>query len=123
MISAPSGAPRYGQISHWAAHGGVATIDRVRVPAQQALATERIAAEVGPGPGTLLELGSAGIHAPVLALLGWDVTVADTDTSRARERAGHVAKIVSLDELGDAHFDVVVGDESAARYGGRLVKP
>jgi hypothetical protein len=97
----------------------------VRVPAQQALATERIAAEVGPGPGTLLEVGSAGIHAPVLALLGWDVTVADDARAlaRARERAGDVARVISIDELGDAQFDVVVGDDHAARYGGRLVKP
>jgi hypothetical protein len=95
------------------------------VPAQAALATERIAAEVGPGPGTLLELGCAGIHAPVLALLGWDVTVADEGAAlgRARERAGDVARVVAIAELDDGRFDVVVGDERAARYGGRRVAP
>jgi hypothetical protein len=98
------------------------------VPAKVARATERIAAEVGPGPGTLLELGSAGIHAPVLALLGWDVTVADEPgaLTRARERAGEVATVVSLDELGGTRFDVVVGDARGAdhvRPGGRLIGP
>ena len=95
------------------------------VPAKAALATERIAAEVGPGPGTLLELGCAGIHAPVLALLGWDVTVADEGAAlaRARERAGDFARVISINELGNAIFDVVVGDERAARYGRRRVAP
>src|SRR5437868_12115980 len=87
------------------------------VPALSALATERIAAEAGEGPGRLLELGSAGIHAPVLALLGWTVTVAEEQAealARARERAGDVADVIPAERLA-GRFDVVVGDEAAAR--------
>jgi protein-L-isoaspartate O-methyltransferase len=103
-------------------------MERKGVPALSALATERIAAEAGPGPGRLLELGCAGIHAPVLALLGWTVTVAERSAAaldRARERADGVAAVVSVREL-DGEFDVVVGGDEAARYlrpGGRLIRP
>jgi protein-L-isoaspartate O-methyltransferase len=103
-------------------------MERKRVPALSALATERIAAEAGLGPGRLLELGTSGIHAPVLALLGWTVTVAEHSSAElalARERTDGVATVVAAAELG-AGFDVVVGPEAAARYlrpGGRLIRP
>jgi hypothetical protein len=69
-------------------------VERKQVPARAALATERITAEAGPGPGRLLELGSAGIHARALALLGWTVVVAEDDPAalaRAPERADGAA--------------------------------
>lgn len=97
-----------------------------RPPAAAALATERIADEVGEGPGRLLEVGSAGIHAPALALLGWDVTVAEASPAaleRARERAGHLADVVPLAEV-RGEFDVVVAAEESdglRRLGARLV--
>jgi hypothetical protein len=103
-------------------------MERKRVPALSALATERIAAEAGPGPGRLLELGSAGIHAPALALLGWTVTVAEESPAalaRARERADGVATVVPAREL-HGEFDVVVGGGEAVGYlrpGGRLIRP
>src|SRR5438552_2125582 len=102
-------------------------MDLKRVPALSALATERIAAEVGEGPGRLLEMGTAGIYAPVLALLGWTVTVAEERPealARARERAGDQAEVVDVSAL-TRDFEVVVGDEAAARWlrpGGRLVR-
>ena len=97
---------------------------RPRPPAAAALATERIAEEVGEGPGRLLEAGTAGIHAAALALLGWDVTVAEDSEARlarARERAGHVAAVLPLDAV-QGRFDVVVAsDESLRALGDRFV--
>jgi len=99
-----------------------------KLPAATALATERIAAEAGTGPGRLLELGSVGIHAPALALLGWTVVVAEASPAalaRARERADGVAEVVSAVALEEAAFDVVVGPAAAKRYlrpGGRLIR-
>jgi hypothetical protein len=94
-------------------------------PAAAALATERIAEEVGEGPGRLLEAGTAGIHAAALALLGWDVTVAedsDARLARARERAGHVAAVLPLHDV-RGPFDVVVApDESLRSLGTRFVR-
>jgi SAM-dependent methyltransferase len=103
-------------------------MERKRVPALSALATDRIAAEAGAGSGRLLEVGTGGIHAPALALLGWTVTVAEASPAalaRARERADGVAAVVPLAEVEGA-FDVVVGDRAAARFvrsGGRLIRP
>ena len=98
------------------------------MPALSALATDRIAAEAGAGPGRLLELGSGGIHAPVLVLLGWTVTVAEASPAAlalARERAAGVAAVVPLEDV-QGEFDVVVGDATGARYlrpGGRWIRP
>lgn len=98
------------------------------MPALSALATDRIAAEAGAGPGRLLEVGTVGIHAPVLALLGWTVTVAEASPAAlalARERADGVAAVVPLGDI-QGEFDVVVGDAAAARHlrpGGRLIRP
>ena len=58
-------------------------------PALAALATPRILELLGDGPGRVLELGFAGIHAPVLELAGWEVVVVSDDW-QARERSEHV---------------------------------
>jgi hypothetical protein len=59
-------------------------------PALAASATPRILELLGDGPGRVLELGFAGIHAPVLELAGWDVVVVSADW-QARERSERVA--------------------------------
>jgi hypothetical protein len=63
-------------------------------PALAATATPRILELLGAGPGRVLELGFAGIHARPLELAGWDVVVVEPDpeyAERARERGAHVA--------------------------------
>src|ERR1043165_5629439 len=70
-------------------------------PALAASATPRILELLGDGPGRVLELGFAGIHAPVLELAGWDVIVVSGDW-QARERSEHVAAGAS------GRFDAVV---------------
>ena len=75
-------------------------------PALAASATPRILELLGDGPGRVLELGFAGIHAPVLELAGWDVVVASGDW-QARERSDHVA-----DEP-KGQFDAVVAPADA----------
>ena len=59
-------------------------------PALAASATPRILELLGDGPGRVLELGFAGIHAAVLELAGWDVVVVSGDW-QAHERSEHVA--------------------------------
>ena len=59
-------------------------------PALAASATPRILELLGDGPGRVLELGFAGIHAAVLELAGWEVVVVSNDW-QARERSEHVA--------------------------------
>ena len=110
-------------------------IFRNRPPAAAARSTDRLLAAAGPGPGRLLELGGAGIHAVPLALAGWTVVVADVPVRalQAHERAGeYVDAIVEVDPRGtlpfaDAEFDVVAvepGGETpeAARVGRRVVE-
>ena len=58
-------------------------------PALAASATPQILELLGDGPGRVLELGFAGIHAPVLELAGWDVVVVSDDW-QARERSDNV---------------------------------
>lgn len=70
-------------------------------PALAAAATPRILELLGDGPGRVLELGFAGIHARPLELSGWEVVVVDSDP-RARERSDHVA------DAPEGHFDAVV---------------
>ena len=80
-------------------------------PALAASATPRIAEELGEPPGRVLELGFAGIHAPLLRLAGFEVVVVEADPAhreRARERAGDV-----LPEPPDEEFDAVVAMEGA----------
>ncbi len=58
-------------------------------PALAASATPRILELLGAGPGRVLELGFAGIHARPLELAGWDVVVVSDDW-QARERSDNV---------------------------------
>ena len=75
-------------------------------PALAASATPRILELLGDGPGRVLELGFAGIHARPLELAGWDVVVVDADP-RARERFDRVA------ETPEGRFDAVVAPADA----------
>jgi hypothetical protein len=62
-------------------------------PALAASATSRILEELGEPPARVLELGFAGIHAPLLRLAGFEVVVVEPDPryrASARERAGNV---------------------------------
>src|SRR6476660_6923170 len=75
-------------------------------PALAASATPRVLELLGQGPGRVLELGFAGIHAPVLELAGWDVVVVSSDW-QARERSEHVA------DAPEGRFDAVVAPTDA----------
>jgi hypothetical protein len=75
-------------------------------PALAASATPCILELLGDGPGRVLELGFAGIHAPVLELAGWEVVVVSGDW-QARERS---AKVVDRPE---GRFDAVVAPADA----------
>jgi hypothetical protein len=79
-------------------------------PALAASATPRVLELLGDGPGRVLELGFAGIHAPLLELAGWEVVVVEPDPAfreRARQRAGSVA------ERAEGRFDAVVAPAGA----------
>jgi hypothetical protein len=79
-------------------------------PALAAAATPRILELLGDGPGRVLELGFAGIHAQLLELSGWEVVVVEPDPAfraRAEARAGTVAE----DPTG--RFDAVVAPANA----------
>ena len=75
-------------------------------PALAASATPRILELLGDGPGRVLELGFAGIHARPLELAGWEVVVVDDDP-RTRERSDNVA------EAPEGRFDAVVAPAGA----------
>jgi hypothetical protein len=97
VISAPDGAPRLPNVS-------VSLVRRLP-PALAASATPQILELLGSGPGRVLELGFAGIHARPLELSGWEVVVAEPDpahAARARERGADVV------EHGEGSFDAVV---------------
>ncbi len=75
-------------------------------PALAASATPRVLEVLGEPPGTVLELGFAGIHAEPLRLAGFDVVVVEPDPlhrARAVERAGD-----ALAEPPPGTFDAVV---------------
>jgi hypothetical protein len=79
-------------------------------PALAASATPRILELLGDGPGRVLELGFAGIHARPLELAGWKVVVLEPDPAqaeRAREREAHVF------ERAEGRFDAVVAPSGA----------
>ena len=90
-------------------------------PALAATATPRILELLGNGPGRVLELGFAGIHARPLELAGWEVDVLEPDpahAARARERETRVV------ERAEGRYDAVVAPAGAALYGidaGRIV--
>jgi hypothetical protein len=75
-------------------------------PALAASATPRILELLGDGPGRVLGLGFAGIHARVLELAGWEVVVVDSDP-QARERSDRVA------DAPEGRFDAVVAPADA----------
>jgi hypothetical protein len=80
-------------------------------PALVAAATPSVVHELGEPPARVLELGFAGIHAPVLRLAGFEVVVVEPDAAyrdRARERAGAV-----LGEPPPEPFDAVVAPDDA----------
>lgn len=79
-------------------------------PALAAAATPRILELLGDGPGLVLELGFAGIHAQLLELSGWEVVVVEPDprqAARARERGARVV------ERAQGRFDAVVTPSGA----------
>jgi hypothetical protein len=79
-------------------------------PALAASATPRILELLGDGPGRVLELGFAGIHARPLELAGWEVVVVEPEpahAARARERGATVA------ERAEGQFDAVVAPADA----------
>jgi hypothetical protein len=79
-------------------------------PALAAAATPRILELLGDGPGRVLELGFAGVHAQPLELAGWDVVVVEPDPARAeraRQRGARVA------ERAEGRFDAVVAPSGA----------
>ena len=79
-------------------------------PALAASATQMILDLLGEGPGRVLELGFAGIHAAPLELAGWEVVVVEPDPAfraRAEARAGTVA------ERPEGRFDAVVAPVGA----------
>jgi hypothetical protein len=74
-------------------------------PALAASATPQILELLGDGPGRVLELGFAGIHARPLELTGWEVVVVEPDpaqTERARQRGAEPV------ERPEGRFDAVV---------------
>jgi hypothetical protein len=65
---------------------------------------------LGDGPGRILELGFAGIHARPLELAGWEVVVVEPDPAfraRAEARAG------ALTDEPEGRFDAVVAPAGA----------
>ena len=79
-------------------------------PALAATATPQILELLGDGPGRVLELGFAGIHARPLELAGWQVVVVEPDpgqAERARQRGAHLV------EGPEGRFDAVVAPSGA----------
>lgn len=74
-------------------------------PALAAAATSRILELLGAGPGRVLELGFAGIHARPLELADWNVVVVEPDPRRAERARQRGARVV---ERPDGRFDAVV---------------
>jgi hypothetical protein len=78
-------------------------------PALAATATPRILDRLGEGPGRVLELGFAGIHAVPLELAGWEVVVVERDPAfRARAEARG-----ALADEPEGRFDAVVAPVGA----------
>jgi hypothetical protein len=79
-------------------------------PALAAAATPRILELLGDGPGRLLEVGFAGIHARLFELAGWEVVVWEPDpasAARARERGAQAV------DRAEGRFDAVVAPRGA----------
>jgi hypothetical protein len=65
---------------------------------------------LGDGPGRLLELGFAGIHAAPLELAGWEVVVVEPDPAF---RASAEARADTVAEGPEGRFDAVVAPAGA----------
>lgn len=81
-------------------------------PALAASATPRILDLLPPPPARVLELGFAGVHAGLLRLAGYDVTVVEPDSAyleAARERAG-----AARADLPDTSFEAVIAPDGFA---------
>jgi hypothetical protein len=79
-------------------------------PALAAAATPQILELLGEGPGRVLELGFAGIHAHLLELSGWDVVVVEPDPAQAARAHERGAKVV---ERAEGRFDAVIAQSGA----------
>lgn len=79
-------------------------------PALAAAATPRILELLGDGPGRVLEVGFAGIHARPLELAGWEVVVVEGDPSRAEQARQRGARVA---ERPEGRFDAVIGPNGA----------
>lgn len=79
-------------------------------PALAAAATPRILELLGEGPGRVLELGFAGIHAYLLELSGWHVEVVERDPAQAARAHERGAKVV---ERAEGRFDAVIAPRDA----------
>jgi hypothetical protein len=74
-------------------------------PGLAAAVTPRILELLGDGPGRVLELGFAGIHAALLELSGWEVVVVEPDPARAARARERGARVV---ERAEGRFDAAV---------------
>jgi hypothetical protein len=83
-------------------------------PALAAAATPRILELLGNGPGRVLELGFAGIHARPLELAGWEVVVVEADPARAEQARQREAHVVGRAE---GRFDAVVAPSGTVLVG------
>jgi hypothetical protein len=79
-------------------------------PALAATATPRIIELLGEGPGRILELGFAGIHAAPLELAGWEVVVFEPDPA-FRDRAE--ARSETVVDRPEGRFEAVVAPAGA----------
>ena len=79
-------------------------------PALAAAATPRILELLGDGPGRVLELGFAGIHARPLELAGWEVVVVEPDPVRAEQARQRGAQTA---ERAEGRFDAVIAPSDA----------
>jgi hypothetical protein len=74
-------------------------------PALAASATPQILELLGDGPGRVVELGFAGIHARPLELAGWEVVVVEPDPAQAERARQRGTEPV---ERPEGRFDAVV---------------
>ena len=88
-------------------------------PALAASATSRILELLGDGPGRVLELGFAGIHAVPLELAGWEVVVVESDPAQAERARQRGAEPV---ERAEGRFDAVVAPAGADLSGSDAAK-
>ena len=74
-------------------------------PGLAATATAQILELLGDGPGRVLELGFAGIHARPLELAGWEVVVVEPDATQAERARQRGTEPVAAPE---GSFDAVI---------------